>query len=147
MRHSANEPADLQCRCNSYWPVHGWIGLALVIIFWSLNWSLPGLRTHWGFFPLWLGYCLAVDGLVLRRKGTSLMTRSIRAYVGLFIISSPSWWLFEILNWRTQNWIYEGRQYFSNLEYVILASLSFSTVMPAVFGTAELVSTFGWIKD
>ena len=146
MRHSDNEPADPQYRCNSYWSAHGWIGLALVIIFWSLNWSLPGLRTHWGFFPLWLGYCLAVDGLVLRRKGTSLLTRGIRAYVGLFIISSASWWLFEILNWRTQNWSYEGREYFSNLEYVILASLSFSTVMPAVFGTAELVSTFSWIK-
>ena len=40
------------------WPVHGWVGLALVAVSWSLNWSLDGLRTHWAFFLLWLGYCL-----------------------------------------------------------------------------------------
>lgn len=144
--HTTDEAAALPRRSTQRWPAHGWLGLALVIVFWALNWSLSGLRTHWGFFPLWLGYCLTVDALVLRRKGASLLTRSPRAYVGLFIISAPSWWLFELLNWRTQNWYYDGRQYFSNLEYAVLASLSFSTVMPAVFGTAELVSTFDWLK-
>lgn len=115
------------------------------MIFWALNWSLTGIRTHLAFFPMWLGYCLTVDALVFWRKGTSLLTRSPRTYVSMFIISAPSWWLFEILNWRTQNWYYDGRHYFSDLEYVVLASLSFSTVMPSVFGTAELVSTFKWM--
>lgn len=127
------------------WPAHGWLGLALVIIFWILNWSLPSLRTHWGFFPLWLGYCLTVDALVLHRKGTSLLTRNPGAYVGLFLVSAPIWWLFELLNWRTQNWHYWGRQFFSDFQYGVLASISFSTVIPAVFGTAELVSTFNWL--
>ena len=45
-------------------------------IFWTLNWGLSGLRTQWAFFPLWLGYCLTIDGLVLWRTGTSLLTRS-----------------------------------------------------------------------
>ena len=54
-------------------PIHGWIGLGLVIVFWTLNWTLAGLRTQWAFFPLWLGYCLTVDALVLRRSGTSTM--------------------------------------------------------------------------
>ncbi|MBU1965254.1 MAG: hypothetical protein KKD24_05500, partial [Proteobacteria bacterium] len=49
------------------WPVHGWIGLALIALFWILNWSLPGTRAHWGFFPLWLGYSLFVDALVFCR--------------------------------------------------------------------------------
>jgi hypothetical protein len=128
------------------WPAHGWFGLGLVILFWALNWSLPGLRSHWGFFPLWLGYCLTVDALVLTRKGTSLLTRSPAAYVGLFLVSVPAWWLFELINWRTQNWMYEGRQYLADSQYVVLSSVSFSTVMPAVFGTAELASTFSWIR-
>jgi hypothetical protein len=126
--------------------VHGWVGLALVAIVWPLNWSLPGLRTHWCFFPLWLGYCLTVDALVYRRTGTSLVTRSPARYAGLFVASVPGWWLFELINARTQNWHYEGTQVFSGLEYFLLASLSFSTVMPAVFGTAELASSFGWIR-
>ena len=128
------------------WPAYGWLGLGLVIVFWGLNWSLPGLRTHWCFFPLWLGYCLTVDALVLTRKGSSQLTRNPGAYVRLFVVSALAWWLFEVINWRTQNWIYEGRQYFTDLQYLVLASVSFSTVMPAVFGTAELVSTFDWVR-
>jgi len=68
--------------------VHGWLGLGLIAIFWPLNWLLPGTRSQWAFFPLWLGYCLTVDALVLWRRGTSLLTRSWRRYVGLFAVSA-----------------------------------------------------------
>ena len=114
----------------------------LIAVFWPLNWLLPGLRTHVLFFPLWLGYTLAVDGLVFLRKSTSLLTRSRARFVGLFLVSAPAWWLFELLNARTLNWHYTGREQLTELEYVVLASFSFSTVIPAVFGTAELASTF-----
>jgi len=128
------------------WSVHGWIGLGLIIIYWYVNWALSGLRTHLAFFPMWLGYCLTVDALVLRRKGSSMLTRRPVAYIKLFIFSAPAWWLFELINWRTQNWFYVGKADFTDFQYAVLASLSFSTVMPAVFGTAELVSTFSWIR-
>ncbi len=125
-------------------PWHGWLGLALMVTFWALNWGLPGLRTHWGFFPMWLGYCLLVDGLVLFRTGTSLLTRSWRKYIGLFLVSAPAWWLFEAINWRLQNWVYQGSEQFSRLDYSLLATLSFTTVIPAVFGSAELFSSFSF---
>ncbi len=128
-------------------PKHGIIGIILIAIFWALNWGLDGVRTHVLFFPLWLGYALTVDALVFRRKGTSLLTRSLKRYIGLFLISAPSWWLFELINLRTQNWFYMGKQSFTSLEYVIFASFSFSTVIPAVFGTAELAGTFKWIRS
>ncbi len=128
------------------WPAHGWLGLGLILVFWIVNWSFSGLRTHWGFFPLWLGYCLTVDALVFSRKGNSLLTRSFSAYVKLFLVSALSWWLFELINRRTQNWYYDGENFLTDLQYVVLASLSFSTIMPAVFGTAELVCTFDWLK-
>jgi len=126
-------------------PLHGWIGLSLVFLFWTLNWSLEGLRTHLLFFPLWLGYSLTVDALTYRQSGTSMLSRSRHKYVLLFLISVPAWWLFELINLRTENWIYLGRENFSDLEYAALSSLSFSTVMPAVFGTAEWVSTQRWV--
>src|SRR4030042_3771773 len=107
---------------TAWWPVHGWIGLALVVLFWSLNWSLPGLRTHCAFFPLWLGYSLVVDALVYSRKGHSLMTRNAAAYAGLFLASAPSWWLFELLNLRMQNWFYLGEDAFSSLQYAVLST-------------------------
>lgn len=129
------------------WPLRGWLGFALVGVFWGLNWGLSGLRTHWGFFPLWLGYCLVVDAWVWRRRATSLWTRGRGNFVGLFAASVPIWWLFELINERTSNWFYLGRSGFTDLEYVLLASLSFSTVVPAVFGTAELIGTCGWIRS
>ena len=129
-----------------YFPFYGWIGLTLLLLFWILNWSLSGLRTHWGFFPLWLGYTIFVDAVVYSRKGTSLIARNLKLFIGLFLISIPSWWLFELYNTITNNWLYDGRQFFTNIEYYLLASLSFSTVMPAVFETSELVGTFKWIN-
>ena len=68
-------------------PFHGWVGGILVALFWFLNWTLPGLRTHWGFFGLWLGYCLLVDALVFLRKGHSLLTRNPKAYLAMFLVS------------------------------------------------------------
>jgi hypothetical protein len=127
-------------------PLHGWLGLGLVALFWVLNWTLPGPRTHWGFFPLWLGYCLTIDGLVFRRTGSSLFRRSWRKYIGLFLVSAPVWWLFELLNLRTQNWTYLGIELFSSLQFAVLTTLSFTTVIPAVFGSAELIASFDFIK-
>lgn len=127
-------------------PAHGWIGLALAVVFWALNWGLTGPRTYWAFFPMWLGFCLGIDGLVFWRTGTSLLTRSWRKYVGLFLLSAPIWWLFEALNLRTQNWEYLGVAGFSPLAYAFWTTVSFTTVVPAVFGCAEFFSSFGFIK-
>ena len=126
-------------------PPHGWLGLILAGLFWILNWTLSGERTHWGFFPMWLGYCLTIDALVFYRTGASLLTRSWRKYVGLFLVSAPVWWLFEALNLRTQNWTYLGAEKFSSLEYAFWTTLSFTTVIPAVFGSAELIASFGFL--
>jgi len=128
------------------WPRQGWLGFLLLAISWPLNWTMPGMRTAYLFFPLWLGYILAVDGFVWIRTGSSLWTRSRRGFVLLFVTSAPVWWIFELINERTGNWEYQGSDIFTQLEYYLLCSLSFSTVMPAVFETAELVRTFRWVE-
>lgn len=127
-------------------PLQGWIGIIFVTVFWYLNWELDGLRTQILFFPLWLGYALTVDAIVFFKKGTSLLNRNAKKYFSLFLISAPAWWLFELLNLTTQNWFYDGKQFFTDWEYAVYATLSFSTVIPAVFGTAELAGTFKWIQ-
>ena len=127
-------------------PVRLRLGLGLVAVGWFLNWSLAGLRTHVLFFPLWLGYALVVDGWTARRTGTSPLARSGRAWAALFLVSAPAWWLFEFINRRLGNWEYLGGDAFSDLEYVFYSSLSFSTVMPALLGTAELVRSTRWVE-
>ena len=123
-----------------------WLGLTLVAAAWAGNWGLSGVRTAYLFFPLWLGYVLTVDGLVLRLRGDSLLSRSPRGFALLFCVSSPAWWLFELVNLRLGNWEYVGREHFSDLAYAFWCSLSFSTVMPAVFETAELVRGLGFVE-
>lgn len=128
------------------WPLHGRLGLVLAAVAWIMNWTMDGPRTHLLFFFLWLGYCLVIDALVFVRRGTSLLTRSPGGYAALFLCSVPVWWLFELINLRTANWFYDGRAYFTDFQYALFASLSFSTVIPAVFGTAELAATFPWVR-
>lgn len=133
-------------RDGAPFPVHFWIGLVLVAVFWPLNWFLDGPRSHWAFFFLWTGYSLTVDGLVFKRTGTSLFARSWRKYLGLFLVSAPAWWLFEVINWRVKNWVYLGMEFLSSIGYILLSTLAFSTVIPAVFGTAELVMSTAYFK-
>src|SRR5437867_8353910 len=120
-------------RRSAWWCAQGAAGLGLLAVCWPLNWTLPGMRTAYLFFPLWLGYILVVDALVLARSGTSLWRRSRRDFVLLFVASSPVWWIFEVINERTANWEYLGSDTFTQFEYYALCTVSFSTVMPAVF--------------
>src|SRR5436309_2672052 len=55
LRNSPNAASAPQSR----WRTHGWVGLLLIATCWPLNWTLKGL-TAYLFFPLWLGYVLAV---------------------------------------------------------------------------------------
>ena len=123
-----------------------WLGVVLLAVCWPLNWTLPGPRTAYLFFPLWFGYILVVDALVQKRTGSSLWTRSSKEFALLFAVSAPVWWLFEVINWRTANWEYVGGHLFTRLEYYLLCTLCFSVVMPAVFESAELVRSFGWVE-
>jgi hypothetical protein len=129
-----------------FFGLQGWVGLLLLAVCWPLNWTLPGMRTAYLFFPLWLGYVLVIDALVLRRTGSSLWTRSRRDFALLFLTSVPVWWLFEAINQRTANWEYLGSNTFTRFEYYLLCTISFSTVMPAVFETAEWVRGFSWMS-
>jgi hypothetical protein len=128
------------------WAPQGWLGLLLVAVCWPLDWTLSGLRTAYLFFPLWLGYVFVVDALVQRRAGASLWSRSHWDFALLFLASAPVWWIFEVINQRTGNWEYLGGHSFTRAEYYLLCTISFSTVMPAVFETAQWVRTFRWVE-
>lgn len=116
-----------------------WGGVALLLIWWWIAWFGPDPLSEHAFFPLWLGYILAVDGLTALRTGNSLIARDWHRFALLFIISAPLWWLFERANAILGDWRYITPRPYELLEYVLFASLAFSTVVPALFVTAELI--------
>jgi len=59
----------------------------------------------------------------------------------LFPVSALFWWFFEYLNHFVHNWYYLGPPIFP-LTRTLTASLSFSTVLPAVLSTVYWLATF-----
>ncbi len=117
-------------------------GILLIAFWWPIAWLQIRPISDYYFFPLWLGYILTMDGLIMFRTGTSLLSRSPRNFVLLFISSSPFWWIFEWMNGFLNDWHYRTPVSYSSITYVILASIAFSTVVPAVLETAELLASF-----
>jgi hypothetical protein len=118
-------------------------GIVLVAAWWAIAWLQVRPLSDYYFFPLWLGYILTVDGLVAIRTGTSPIQRGGWRVAWLFVASVPLWWLFEGFNQIVDNWEYHLPRPYGPVTYALLASLAFSTVMPAVLTTTELVRSFG----
>lgn len=120
------------------------MGLLLVAGFWWASWHAGriGWASRFNFFGLWLGYILTVDGWLAMRTGTSPLRRGIGEWLFLFLASVPVWWMFELLNRFLGNWQYLGTERYAPVERFLLSSLAFSTVIPAVMTTAELIASF-----
>ena len=114
-------------------PLHGLAGMLLIASAWPVSWLQVSPFGQYAFFPLWLGYILTVDALVVWRTGTSPLRRSPAAFLGMFAISVPLWWAFEGINQFTRNWEYLGVEHYSTAQYALVASWHFSVVIPAVF--------------
>ncbi len=126
-------------------PLHGTLGLALLLASWALAWSridLPGAAEQHTFFPLWLGFILALDGYVFRRTGDSLFATRRPTFLLLFPASALSWWYFEFLNRFVRNWWYPDRMDFGPAHYLIYSSLCFSTVLPVLFELRAVLESF-----
>jgi len=128
-------------------PWWGWMGVITGIIAWVLSW----MRFPWfirfqphTFTPLWLSFILVINALCHRRSGRCMMIGHPRFFLLLFPVSAGFWWFFEYLNRFVQNWYYTA-VYFDPWAYFWYATLSFSTVLPAVLGTRDLMNTLPWI--
>ncbi|MGA9532942.1 MAG: hypothetical protein WBR18_09520 [Anaerolineales bacterium] len=96
--------------------------------------------STWFTPTMWTGYILLTDAVVARINGKSWLTSGRRELPFLALISVAVWLLFEVYNLHLNNWIYLGVPrvgWVRNLGYF----WSFATIMPAVFITADFVST------
>lgn len=126
-------------------PWWGWAGAGLGAASWILAWSripwMGGFQAH-TFTPLWVAFILLVNAFTVRRTGRCLMLSRTRPFLLLFPVSAGFWWSFEYINRFVGNWRYVGVTEFGAVEYFLFATLPFSTVLPAVLSTRELLLSF-----
>jgi hypothetical protein len=126
-------------------PAWGWGGIIIMLTGWVLAWTrlswFKPLQEHTFCIP-WAGYILLVNALCKKRSGRCLLTDAPGKFAVLFPVSALFWWFFEYLNRFVQNWYYVEADGFSPVEYASLATLAFSTVLPAVLSTHRLLLTF-----
>ncbi len=141
-----NPKPDQQSFKYPWWGVLGLIALtASWILAWNrFDWFAP--FQVYTFLPIWLGYILIVNAITFQRTGSCLLIDRPLYFLTLFPVSAVFWWFFEYLNRFVQNWYYLGIEDFSATEYVVHASLCFTTVLPAVVCTEELLGTIHRLK-
>ncbi len=138
----------VSARAKRRLPWWGWVALAVLLVSWLLAWT----RFAWfapfqrlTFIPLWLSYIVLVNALCVRQSGSCPLLHEPALFFSLFPISAVFWWFFEYLNQFVQNWFYIGVDY-GALAYSAHATISFCTVLPAVYVTRVWISSFAWFK-
>lgn len=126
-------------------PWWGWLGIGWTGVWWVVAWTrvpwLAAVQEH-TFTPLWLGYIVTVNAAAFARTGRCMMLHRPSYLLSLFFLSAAFWWLFEYLNRFVQNWYYVGIAELTPIEYFVRATIPFSTVLPAVLATADLLASY-----
>jgi hypothetical protein len=103
--------------------------------------AVDPFRRYW-FDLVWTGFILAADAVVWARAGRSLLHGGGWRMVGLFALSAPFWWAFEVANWRLENWRYVGTSVYGGQPHVALKTVSFMFVLPALAESRDLLRSF-----
>lgn len=112
---------------------------------WFIAWTQTSSLAVYYFPPLWTGYILFLNGLGELLYRDSLIRRMGWSFLLLFVLSVPLWWFFEYLNASVQNWYYLFPEQWSKAEQIILKTVSFATIIPAVYSSSFLLRLF--LKD
>jgi hypothetical protein len=120
---------------------YGVLGALIVVV--SELAMLLRVEPFWSWHtPIaWTGYILFVDAWVLRRRGHSWLHDARAEFAFLAAASVPLWLVFEWYNkFFIHNWHYVNLPQNPALRYFGYA-WSFATIWPAIFETADLVSS------
>jgi len=95
---------------------------------------------------IWYGYIFLIDGIVYIFKGNSLIINKTKRFIILTTLSFGFWLIFEFYNEFLGGW------YYANLPEPhflarIIGYLCFSSIVPAVFETADLIKQLHIFKE
>lgn len=103
---------------------------------WYLLWSQSYYLSPILFTGLWAGAAFILYSI------SSTGYPGIKIHLFLSCVSVPLWWWFELANARLMNWQYITDFDYGTYPYIALASISFSTVIPALDSSHKFVGSF-----
>jgi hypothetical protein len=110
-------------------------GLLLLVPGWIAIWTTTGYLNPIAFALLWTGAALLMWSAARDYPG-------VRRHLALAALSIPLWWYFEVVNGRTANWEYIGRDRYDDFAYAVFASISFATVVPALVAATAMIGRY-----
>src|SRR3972149_12253478 len=126
-------------------PVHGIVGILFLLISeFFLFKKIEPFRT-WFYCFAWWSYILAVDGIIYRLKGNSLILSRAREFLLMIPWSIFIWLIFEAANLSLENWYYINLPD-SVVERWIGYAVAYGTVLPGLFETTELLESVGLFR-
>jgi hypothetical protein len=124
------------------YPWYGWVGLSTLMA--------GKLGLFLGVFPVrvlfyciaWWSYIVLADAWVWKRRGDSLLRSRPWEFLVLAFWSIAVWNLFEMFNFRLQNWFYVNvpTDFFYGAIFTFFA---YATVIPGIFETYDLLRAHG----
>jgi hypothetical protein len=129
---------------NSF-PIHGVFGILFLFLSGIFLFRKVEPFYSWFYCFAWWSYILAVDALIYRLKGTSLILSRRKEFLLMIPWSVFIWLLFESANLALENW------YYVNLPQSLIERwagyvIAYGTVLPGLFETTELLETLGAFK-
>jgi len=112
-----------------------------MILFVELNYFFKVEPFASWYFPIvWFGFIFVVDAINNKLAKKSLIKDRFYLFAGMLILSALIWWLFEFYNMKIGNWGYATKGIETLLsKSIIKATISFATVIPAMFETFDLI--------
>ncbi len=101
--------------------------------------------ADWTTPACWWGYVLVLDAVIHKCRGKSLIRNNFRLFVYQIVFSVLFWATFEVNNLHLRNWKYVSLPP-NPIETFIGMALSFATILPGLFYTAEIIDISGIFK-
>lgn len=119
------------------------LALGIILVLLGIVLGQQGRRPFFDFDFIfaWYGILLILDALAQKTGKTSIF-KPLNNFLLLAMVSGSFWWFYEWANLYLKNWDYPTMlRLYNNLEFGVIATVCFSTVLPFLTLTSNLVST------
>jgi hypothetical protein len=122
-------------------PWYGWLAI-LALLAGEVGLSLGLVPIRVAFYCIvWWSYIFLADAVVWRRRGFSLVRNRPWEFWFLAFWSVPIWNLFELFNFRLQNWFYINVP--ADATFALIFNVAaYATVLPAIFETYDILRVY-----